>query len=255
MCKLHLILLLQICFIINVSYAQSDTASFSDNFDESDNSILLKKEWSVNVIAASRGLGISYYNGKHLTGFKKRMLEAEFVEMKHPKEIKSLNAYDNAKSYVYGKLNNLFIIRTGIGIQRIVNEKPLWGGVEVRYFYYGGFSLGITKPVYLYIINFNMPGEYDITLERYNSDEHYTDNIYGRGPFAKGFYHLKFYPGIYTKTGLNFEFGTENENLRALETGICVDFYPKPIEIMAFNKSEYYFLSFYLSFNFGKRKY
>ena len=52
---------------------------------------------------------------------------------------------------MYGKLNYLFVLRPGIGIQNVINSKPYWGGVEIRYFYYGGLSLGFTKPVYLYV--------------------------------------------------------------------------------------------------------
>jgi len=234
-------------------YAQSDT--IFDEYDESDNKILLRKEWSISGIASSGGIGLGYRKGNHITAFKKRMLEIEFTSMKHPKEIKSLNPYDNAKSYVYGKINNLCILRTGVGIQKLINEKPLWGGVEVKYFYYFGASLGITKPVYLYIINFSMPGEYNITLEKYDYNEHFVDNIYGRGPFSKGFNDLKLHPGIYTKVGFNFEYGSDDSALRALETGVCIDFYPKPVEMMAFNDSDYYFISFYVSLNFGKRSY
>lgn len=255
MCKFILpILFLLFFFEKNVVYSQNDSVFYSD-YDESDNRILLRKEWSLSGIASSGGVGIGYRNGKHITGFKKRMLEIEFAGMKHSKEIKSLNPYDNAKSYIYGKLNNLYIFRTGAGIQKLINEKPLWGGVEVRYFYYGGASIGFTKPIYLYVINFSTPGTYIITLEKYDYNEHFVDNIYGRGPFNKGLNQLKIHPGLYVKAGLNFEYGSEDKSLRVLETGVCLDVYPKPIEIMAFNKDDYYFLSFYLSFSFGKRSY
>jgi len=238
-------------------FPQVDSLNYNlpDNFDESDNKILLRKEWSIGVIASSKGVGMGYRYGKHVTGYKKRMLEAEINTMKHPKEIKTISPFENAKSYVYGKLNNLFIIRTGIGIQKIINNKPIEGGIEVRYFYYGGINLSITKPIYLYILNFSPSSSstYIYTLEKYNPNEHFTDNIFGRGPFIKGFNELSFYPGLYIKGGINFEYSQDDKNLNVLEMGICTDFSPKPIKMMAFNKSNNYFISLYLSLNFGKR--
>jgi hypothetical protein len=89
-----------------------------------------------------------------------------------------------------------------------------------------------------------MPGEYSITLEKYDYKEHFTDNIYGRGPFSKGLNHLKFHPGIYAKAGFNFEYGSDDRSLKALEAGVCLDIYPKPIQMMAFNDNNFYFVSF-----------
>jgi len=246
-----------VIFFSVTAVAQTDTSYFSEEYDESDNKILLRKEWSFSGIAHSGGFGVGYRNGRHITAYKKRMLELDIVGMKHPKEIKSINPFfENSKSYVYGKINNLFIIRPGIGIQKVINNKPLWGGVEVRYFYYGGMSLAITKPVYLYIINFSpVPYKFVYTVEQYNPDEHFFDNIYGRGPFSKGFNKLSLHPGAYAKAGLNFEYGTEDRMLRVLEVGAVLDVYPKPVPLMAFNNADYYFLSFYLSLNFGQRKY
>ena len=56
--------------------------------------------------------------GKNITANKKRMWEAEIVNMKHPKEVRSVNPYfDNAKSFFYGKLNSMMVVRAGIGQQ------------------------------------------------------------------------------------------------------------------------------------------
>ncbi len=218
--------------------------------------ILLRKENCGSINLSSTGWGIGYRQGKHLTGYKKMMWEVELQNIKHPKEIKSLYPIDeNSKSYIYGKLNSFFSIRTGMGIQKVLNGKPYWGGVEVRQFYYGGVSLGLAKPVYLYIWNYK-PSNEDIiiTTERYNPSKHDIDNIYGRAPFTNGIDKTTFYPGLYFRTGFNFEYGEFPENLKYLEVGLIADIFYKPIPIMAFNDKNRYFLSIYLSYNFGKRK-
>ncbi|MFH0867027.1 MAG: hypothetical protein V1904_12595, partial [Bacteroidota bacterium] len=88
-----------------------------------DAKILLRKEKSGFVMLHTSGIGLGYRSGKHITGYKKRMFEIEITGMKHPKEIKSINPYfDNAKSYVYGKENYFFILRGGMGRQKVINS-------------------------------------------------------------------------------------------------------------------------------------
>jgi len=123
--------------------------------------------------------------------------------------------------------------------------------VELRVTYYGGVTLAMAKPVYLYIINQN--DFRSIESMKYDPDNHFIDNIYGRAPFLDGLGKTKFHPGIYAKAGLNFEFGEYNTRVKALEAGILVEGYPIPIPIMAFEDPHYFFLNFYLSFSFGKR--
>jgi hypothetical protein len=220
--------------------------------------VLLRKEYSFSINVHTQGLGIGYRFGHHITGYKKLMYEGEFVEMKHPKEYKSINLInENSKTFFYGKMNNLYILRLGAGMQKVINSKPYWGGVEIRTFYYGGLSLGLTKPVYLYIWNPKSGSlEGTISTERYDPDnpKHNIDYIYGRAPFTDGLGEIGFHPGIYGKFGFNFEFGQEDTKIRCLEAGINIDAYPKSIPIMAYNNNTYGFLTVYLSYSFGKRK-
>jgi len=131
-----------------------------------------------------------------------------------------------------------------------MNRKPYWGGVQVSLLYYGGISLGLTKPVYLYIINTNTN---EITEEKYNPEVHNLDYIYGRASFLSGILELGFYPGVYAKGGLDFEFGVKNKAISSLEVGGTLDFSPIPIPIMAYNPRQQFFLTLYVSLMFGKR--
>jgi hypothetical protein len=89
--------------------------------------------------------------------------------------------------------------------------------------------------------------------ERYNPEIHTLENIYGRGAFLTGILNLNFYPGIYGKGGLDFEFGTRNRLIKAMEIGAILDYSPIPIAIMAYNPKQSLFLTAYLSVSFGKR--
>lgn len=219
-------------------------------------SVILLKERSFGVIFHTQGWGIKYSKGFNKTAFNRRMLVIEMVEMQDPKQIRIINPYfTNAKSYHYGKLNSVFILRGSYGNHKQLNRKPYWGGVELRLFYMGGVSLGLAKPVYLYILNITAPGDfvYTTTLEKYDPDRHSVDDIFGRASFTKGFNEIGLYPGLHIKAGLDFDYASYRNKLKSLELGAMLDIFPRPLPIMAFNDPNYFFFTFYLNFNFGKR--
>lgn len=227
-------------------YAQSET--------NPDGSILLRHERSYGMNIHSGGWGVNYSNARFHTAFKRRKLEFELVGMKHPKEIKSVNTYvQNAKSFIFGKLNYVYVLRGGYGLQRTLNTKPLVNGVELRRIYSMGASLAFTKPVYLYVSvpdSFVSPRD-QVVAERYDPSKHSAHSIKGR--FSKGFDEMGFYPGIYGRAALNFEFGHSYELIRALETGIVIDAYPRAIPIMAFSDPSRFFVNFYIALSIGSR--
>jgi len=227
--------------------AQKKSPSLSDTIDN----VLLERQWSLGVHLNSNGWGFKFRKGKNLLALKQFIWEIEFTTYKAAKEVKTINPnYSDSKSFVYGKLNYVYFLRGGVGYQHILNKKPYWGGVQLSYLYYGGLSLGITKPVYLYIINVN---DNTISQQRYNPDIDFLENIYGRGAFLTGIQNVGFHPGIYAKGGLEFEFGNRNRVIKAMEAGAVIDYSPIPIAIMAYNPKQSVFLTAYLSVSFGKR--
>jgi hypothetical protein len=253
--KLYFILLVIQC--IGFTFIGNAQEGVPERFEQMDtilNKVILRHEIMGGALLHTRGFGIFFRKGYNQTAFKKNLWEAEFFGIKGDKQVR-INFYgayySNANSYVFGKFNKVYNLRAGLGQQHLLNTKPYWGGVELRFSYYGGFSLGISKPIYLYIIN--QTGFNTIDSEKYDPDEHFVENIYGRAPFTDGLNEIKLHPGAYLKAGLNFEFGQFNTIIRALEAGIMIDGYAIPIPIMAFNDPHYYFLNFYLSIVFGKR--
>jgi hypothetical protein len=131
---------------------------------------LMKHEATAGIQFHSAGWGIQFRRSFNLTGYKKLMLEGDYVSMKHPKEVKSVNqSFDNARSYVYGKLNNFTILRLGVGRQRTFFSKGDRNGVEIRAIYSGGLSMGVLKPVFLQILEpTGTLGQFDLSVQRYD---------------------------------------------------------------------------------------
>ncbi|MBN1338305.1 MAG: hypothetical protein JXA03_03215 [Bacteroidales bacterium] len=242
-------------FIISMALLRFGVLAQQDQPVDTSANIVMLKEHSFGIIFHSQGWGFNFHKGKNITAFSKRLLGFEFVEMKSPKQIRIINPYfSNSKSYVYGKLNTVYLLRAQYEVQKLLTRKPYWGGVELRFSYSGGASLGIAKPVYLYILTPTSDFfEYQITEEKYDPEAHFVDNIFGRAPLTRGMDEIGVYPGLHAKIGLSFDYGVYKSKVKTLDAGIALDVFPEPVPIMANNEPDYYFLTFYIGFSFGKR--
>src|SRR5690606_2157965 len=146
-----------------------------------------------------------FKRGWHQTGYKKQMLDIDFVSMRHPKQYKNPNPYyPDSRPFFYGKLNFAYILRGGYGQQHVLFSKGDRSGVEVRYHYYFGADLGITNPVYLDVL---VDDPFDSLLKKIETRQYdpndpvqqSVENIYGPGPYFQGLDQLKVYPGAYGK--------------------------------------------------------
>jgi len=248
-------ILLSIILLFLFSGDFTASAQYEAEPDTTPDNVLFEKQWSLGALFHTNGWGLKFRRGKNLSALRQFMWEIEFTTYKSVKEYRTINPYfADSRSYIYGKYNYVFFLRGGVGQQHILNRKPYWGGVQLSWLYYGGLSVGITKPYYLYIIHLNSGyTDYDISEEKYNPEVHFPDNIYGRGSFLTGITQLGLHPGIYLKTGLDFEFGVKNKQISSLEVGGTLDYSPIPIAIMAYRSKQSFFLTLYVSLMFGKR--
>lgn len=212
--------------------------------------ILYRNERTIAGYLNTNGFGAGFRYGKNLNAFKKIIYDADLMYVKHPKEYKTSNAFNPAgRSFVYGKLNSFYVVRGGIGMQREAYRKYDKGGIAIRYFYSGGPSLGILKPIYYeYYSNSVEPPER--TVGKFPEDERPT--IFGRASLLKGIDELSYVPGVSAKVGVSFEFSKYDEVVHALESGAALDVYYKKIPIMTGNTNNFVFLTLYLSYRFGK---
>jgi hypothetical protein len=200
------------------------------------------------------GVGFQFRWGKRINVYSNRFFEVELQSLRAWKQLKLVNPYViNGKSYVYGKVNNAMVLHFGIYKDKRLNRKPpIEGGVELRWIYGAGVSIGIAKPYYLYVIYFYGDYSYSIVAEKFTPDPSY-DDIYGRAPFTKGMNEFSFYPGLYLKTGLNFEYGRKKAKIHQMEVGASLDILPMGLTIMYGNKGQIFYPVMYISIGWGKR--
>ena len=219
---------------------------------QEETNILYRNEASGGLVVHSNGFGVTFKRGWHLTGYKKHLLDIELVSMRHPKQYKQANIfYADAKPFFYGKLNFAYFLRGGYGRQNVLYSKGERSGVEVRYNYYVGGTIGITKPVYLDVIDSTRRG---FVTEKYNPNDpiqRQPENIIGPGPYFKGFDELKFHPGGYAKLAISFEYAGWQQKVTALEAGVVIDAFPNRIPIMAEVKNNWLYFNFYVSLLWG----
>lgn len=234
----------------------SGQESINGDLEDVAEQIIYNRERTFNIAAHNLGYSLNFKPAKNITAFRTRLLNFELLTMKSPKQVKIINPYyNNSKRYVYGKLNDVFILRGGYGIKKLLNQKPYWGGIELRWLIEGGASIAFQKPYYYFVINIEqgLNGNLVIETKRYDEATTSTDDIYGRAPFTKGLGEVSLRPGLYFKSGLNFEFGYVKTQIKAAEVGAAIEFYPQGVSIMADNRNQNFFLTFYISFGFGKR--
>lgn len=220
-----------------------------------DLNVLYRNEASGSAFKHSRGVGINFRRAFHVTGEKKRILEAEVCTMHDLKEVKvAMN--ENSKGYYYGKLNSLIVFRPGFGRQMVIFKRSERRSVEIRYSTFVGGSLCFAKPVYLDILHSTQGSEpMPLSTEQYDPELHNQTNIYGRANFLTGINKTKIYPGGYAKFSLSCEFGDDYSDVKAIEIGAVADIYPFPVPLMAYNKNNPYFITLYAGLVIGKKWY
>ncbi|MBK9284507.1 MAG: hypothetical protein IPM51_09330 [Sphingobacteriaceae bacterium] len=213
--------------------------------------VLYRNDGLGKVYASSRGYGFLYRRGKHITGKTRSYYEIDFQGLKHPKEVKVVGTAENRKRYVYGKLNSVYLFRGGIGIQNVIFSKADYKAVEVRFSYSAGPVFAFAKPYYYQLPNYNPQTQ--PTEVRFNTDSFTQDSVVGKGRFSSGFAEAVFYPGVNGKLNLSFEYASYTNLIRAIETGISVDYFPKAVPIMARNPKENLIVTLHVGFVFGKK--
>ena len=226
---------------------------------EEEGALIYQKQGAFGFKFNTDAWSMFYEHGKYKTINKTSLWWLELGERKHPKEEKvpTLNAQQGfliISSYIYGKRNNFYYLKAGLGQQTLIGGKGNKNGVAVSAIYGAGFSAGLLKPYYLEIVNPSTNKKEEIKYD--NNDNLFLDPtiILGKGSFGKGFNEIKFVPGAHARAALRFDYGRYNEVLSAMEVGVNAEYYSQTMPILLLNKDKKFFFNAYIALVFGKRK-
>ncbi|MDD4141740.1 MAG: hypothetical protein PHR20_02955 [Bacteroidales bacterium] len=234
------------CLLVTSAYSQSHE-------EQSKANILYSRERLGFITVNTHGFGAGFRQSYIRSVFRTDDFEINFSTYRDPKEESGYN-YQGFRSYKYGKLNDIILLRALYGSQYNIARKPQSGGVEIQLCYGGGLTLCFAQPVYLYVAVPDSIGTgYYAEVQKYDPTTHSEVDILGKGPMFYGILETKIYPGLYGNIGVNFEFGEYNNRAKSVQLGIDVDIFPMGVPVMAYNDPKNFIFSFYLNVLFGKR--
>ncbi len=192
-----------------------------------------------------------------------KLLQVEFSEKKHPKEIKRSNnlgtfTSEQAKPFIFGKLNNFYTFKVGYGKRKLIAGKPVAKTVSIHWVYLAGISVGLQKPYYVEAyIDRDQTGVFTQETIKYEEETKSAflsrQNIVGSAGFSQGIGETKIVPGAHAKTAVHFDFAASKKVKLAIEAGVNAEIYTSSIPLMANQNDVPYFVNMYVSLQFGKR--
>lgn len=248
------------------------TLSLGRNNYNQDKGILYQKESGVNARIYTNGFSFGYQIGKIVKYNLSQYYFAEFGELKDPietrqqKNISLSGPRGTFRGFIFGKQNNFYPLRLGVGEKRFLSEKGKRKGLAMGVSYEGGATLGLLKPYYLILRHTSdNPGNFtSIRSEKYSLENANRflnwDDVFGADKLTKGLDELGIIPGVHVKGSLHFDWGAYGEFIRSAEIGIMADGYIKDVPILAdneemgINNNQNIYLNLFVNLRLGRRK-
>jgi hypothetical protein len=218
---------------------------------EEEGEIIFSKQSAFGIKLNTDGYGLSYEIARFKSDRVATIYQLEINEKKHKKEKRTslLNGF-NFNSVIFGKLNNFYQVKLGVGQQRIIGGKGNKNGVAVMAAYAGGIAVGLEKPYFVDVI--------DNSQQRYRKTyPDITDSGYieqGASGFTVGWDKVQPKYGAHAKAALRFDYGRFNETVSAIEVGLNAEYYFRKVAQMAYNPEKNFFFNAYISLLLGRRK-
>ncbi|NJK82974.1 MAG: hypothetical protein HC912_03305 [Saprospiraceae bacterium] len=227
--------------------------------------VIYDKEFAAEFRLQTNGWGMGLQWGDIRTYYLTRFYYVGLGELKHTREFRSNMAGFGTRSYIFGKQNNFFQIKGGVGEKRYFTERADRKGLGVGISYRVGPTLGLLKPYQLDISSSEGSSLFgfqtrSIRYTSQNADEFLDKNrIVGSSGFSSGLDNLSVVAGANAMVALHLDFGAFEEFVKAVDVGIMLDFFLQPVPVMVESaqldnvKNRPYFLNIFVNFQFGKR--
>lgn len=169
----------------------------------------------------------------------------EFSNVKHPSESKYIGI--QGQTFIYGKSNYLYAIRTQYGREKLLFKKATQQGVQISVGASGGPTLGLLNPYYVL--------ENGGTYAPFDPIDHPSpETIAGPGKLLQGLGETEVVPGLNFKGSTSFEFGTYRSNVAGVELGVMLETYTKEIVLVPTQSNRSTFTSVFFTLFWGTRK-
>lgn len=200
--------------------------------------------WGVNKNTNS-GLigGAAFKLGRLIEDNAYHYFGLEILNVKHPKEEKYFSA--SGTSYIWGKQNSFYTIRTSYGREHLWFRKAPQQGVQISTVFGGGPSIGLIAPYYIQNNDGFVP--FDPAI-------HSFDQVGGSGRFIRAIGESDIAFGVNAKVGLSFEFGPFKNNVAGIETGFATEIFTREIIIIPTASNTAWFNSIYVTLYWGTRR-
>lgn len=212
-------------------------------------SSIYQKDFQYGFSAHTSGFGFHTKYTKNKTYDVKKQYDIDWVaSVKHKKETVIRN--NGTRGFVFGKQFEMSILRATYGRQKIIADYDNALSVRVNWHYSMGVNAALLKPIYYR----ESIGSGETENTRFDPDRHFfPQQFQGKAKWTEGFNEMQFRPGITGKMALSFEWGKQDDQFKALETGLMVDLYAQRIPVMAFTQNNYAFINIYAAIMIGNR--
>lgn len=214
---------------------------------------LRKKSFSLGVFTHTYGIGISFDQLRWLSekyGLKFGLDVASYKNRRESR-IESLYRDQGGKPYIFDKLNYCYFFSFQFGIVKPVIKRTEFSKLHINVYAQAGFDLAILKP-YLVEIAVAIPGTANAIVKiDQNSSQYVFQDIVGEADFFTNMNSFTAMPGIRVKSGFQLDVALNNFVIRAVDAGIQVDLFNKPVPIMDATPNPQYFFGGYLGFMIG----
>lgn len=236
---------------------------------EEEGAIIYDKQNTFGFKLYTDGWGAFFEKGFQKSVNKANLFSLEIGERKHPKEDKTFSFQQSGgflfgTPLIFGKENNLFFGRLGVGQSYLIGGKGNRNGVAVSAVYKGGLSLGGLKPYYVDVV----PSGGEQRSIRWEGGDGEFDNLFlssavrGSSGVFKGFSEMKIRPGGFVQGSLRFDYGRYNEIISALSAGFNLEFFSNDMPIMISSdiqgipsvEPRRSFFNVFIALEFGRRK-
>jgi len=222
-----------------------------------DDRIFFRNERTFSGNLYSNGWSVNFRYAYRQDASSSFIIDADFATLKHPKEVKSQSYLAGwGRRFVFGKLNEVGLLRAGAGYQKELFRKFDQGGISLRYFGSAGLTLGMLKPIYYYqVLGFNPLTNLPLINEGSLFDPDYMQtiwDIYDKRSFFIGLSETTLNPGAFARIGLCFEYSSEDQQVRALEGGIQIEGFIRKMPILASVENNRLFFSLFAGYRFGR---